>query len=214
MAPQTPHEERIEAASPTLLAPRLVDLVRLRLDVLRLPAPVERIVLVLESRPVAPRQTEWIPSPGRTRARDAVHALARVRASFGEESVTRARLVDTCLPERRYLWEPLRELPPPRGNGDRDDDDPARDDAGGGGSAPPAPLVRSVLAQPLRLSPFVPALQPGGAESVSPPGRVRTGWWDATQDRDYHWLETPDGEILWIFRDRASAAWYLHGVLD
>ncbi|MBZ0268383.1 DNA polymerase Y family protein, partial [bacterium] len=43
-----PHEERIEAASPTLVAARLVDLVRLRLDVLRLPAPVERIVLVLE----------------------------------------------------------------------------------------------------------------------------------------------------------------------
>ncbi|HMB70677.1 MAG TPA: DNA polymerase Y family protein, partial [bacterium] len=60
------HQERIETASPTRHVTRLVDLVRLRLAHLELPAAVERIVLVLESRELSTRQTDWArPEPRR-----------------------------------------------------------------------------------------------------------------------------------------------------
>jgi len=198
----TPHEERIEAAVPTLDVTRLVDLVRLRLDRTRLPSPVERIVLVVESRAVSPRQIDCLRAEPRRNLRDAARTIARVRAAFGPESVVRARLVDACLPEARYRWEAARDVKPPA-HGSRGPDGPA----GIAAAAAPAPLIRSVRAQPvpLRRAPF--PLRSG-------PGRVRTGWWEEPQERDYYWAETSTGEILWVFRGTADGRWYLHGTVD
>lgn len=42
--------------------------------------------------------------------------------------------------------------------------------------------------------------------------RIRNGWWEgALQSRDYYTAVNERGEPLWIFRDNRSRRWYLHG---
>jgi protein ImuB len=46
------------------------------------------------------------------------------------------------------------------------------------------------------------------------PERIETGWWDhADATRDYYVARHPDGERLWIFRQRDDQSqWFLHGL--
>ena len=46
------------------------------------------------------------------------------------------------------------------------------------------------------------------------PERIETGWWDhADVTRDYYIARHPDGERLWIFRQRSDQSqWFLHGL--
>jgi len=58
--------------------------------------------------------------------------------------------------------------------------------------------------RPLHGGPLV--LEPG-------PERIETGWWDGFDvARDYFVASNRDGERLWVFRDRRSGRWYLHGM--
>jgi protein ImuB len=43
--------------------------------------------------------------------------------------------------------------------------------------------------------------------------RIESGWWDG-QDvrRDYHVVISAAGEKLWLYRDRLTHEWYLHGI--
>ena len=47
------------------------------------------------------------------------------------------------------------------------------------------------------------------------PERIETGWW-RTEDveRDYYRAEWEDGTHVWIYRDRRSGRWFLHGFFD
>ena len=49
------------------------------------------------------------------------------------------------------------------------------------------------------------------------PERIESGWWDGNDvRRDYFVAETPDGEIVWIYRDHRygidDGEWFLHGL--
>jgi len=199
------HSERIETAAPTLDVVRLLDLVRLRLDAARLSAPVEHVSVELETRSLHVRQASLL--PGRTK-RDraaAARALARLAAAFGEGAAARARLVDAHLPESRFVWEPLRELPDP--------DPPPLDDG-------TLPLARNLLPRPVPL-PDPPRHETerwlgrhGAVEAMHGPGRVGTGWWADETERDYFFVETRTGALLWIFRDRLRGTWFLQGMVD
>lgn len=47
------------------------------------------------------------------------------------------------------------------------------------------------------------------------PERIETGWWrDRDVRRDYYRIETDQGHHLWVFRDRESGQWFLHGVFE
>jgi protein ImuB len=45
------------------------------------------------------------------------------------------------------------------------------------------------------------------------PERIESGWWDG-QDvaRDYYRARDPKGANWWVFRERHTRSWYLHGV--
>jgi protein ImuB len=47
------------------------------------------------------------------------------------------------------------------------------------------------------------------------PERIETGWW-RTDDarRDYYRVQWDDAAEAWVFRDRRSGDWYLHGFFD
>ena len=81
-----------------------------------------------------------------------------------------------------------------------------------------APRPLWLLAEPQPLAhlfenrPWIPAwkLRDG-------PERIESGWWDGTDvRRDYFVAESPQGEIMWIYRDHRygvdDGEWFLHGV--
>ncbi|MGH2571591.1 MAG: hypothetical protein ACRDGR_10215, partial [bacterium] len=87
------------------------------------------------------------------------------------------------------------------------------------GNEPP-PLVRSVLPEPLAL-PDPPRHERerwlgrhGVVERMFGPDRVSSGWWAEQVSRDYFWVETETGEILWLFQNRATRGWAMHGRID
>lgn len=189
------HQERIETAAPTLEVPQLVDLLRLRLSNLTLTARVERILVTVEHTRVHPRQIAIAHGP-KTRDLDAAaRAIARLRASFGPEAVTCARLREAHLPEASFRFEPTRTLALPK---------PQTLHA-------TLPLVRRVYASPRTL----PVYTDDAVLHVSGPYRIEGGWWSprGTRQRDYYFLETKSGDLLWLYRDRIHDRWLLQGMV-
>lgn len=205
----SPHEERIEPARATLDKPMVIDLVRLRLDALTLEAPVETIELTLEGAPAPPGQLALFRTQARRDLDAAARALARLRAWLGPQAVTRARLRDAHLPEARFAYEPLVHARFPR-----------PEVVGAVESEAPGRLVRRRLPRPQRL-PLPPRHEPeawlgtrGPVVAMQGPYRTSGGWWVRTVERDYYFVETQRGEILWVFYDRVRRGWYLQGWVD
>ncbi|MEM6996348.1 MAG: DNA polymerase Y family protein [Myxococcota bacterium] len=198
------HEEWIEPAAPTLDVPMLIDLVRLRMESLRLPAAVESVDIRLEGVRASGSQLAMFRTHTRRDLDAAGRALARVRALMGPQAVTRAQLRAAHLPEASYAWEPIVRPKFPRPYG----------------AANPPVLMRRVLARPVAL-PSPPRHEPeawlgrrGAVKSMHGPFRVSGGWWVRTVERDYYYAQTQHGEILWLYYDRPRRAWFLHGTVD
>ncbi len=201
--------ERIEPAAPTLDVPQLVDLLRLRLgsgSAKPFAGRVERIVVTIEPLRVHPRQLAIQHGDKPRDLEAASRAIARLRATFGPEAVTCARLLDAHLPEAAFRFEPTRALRLPQ---------PAT-------AAGEPPLVRRVYPAPLALPPL-PSHEPeawlgrhGAVTSMLGPHRICSGWWAApgAVERDYYFVETQKGKLLWLYYDRPRRRWYLHGVVD
>src|SRR5207249_2986248 len=100
------------------------------------------------------------------------------------------------LPERRFAWEPIDRVLPPRPR-----------------LLPDRPLVRRIFATPLPLPSGLPprrrdatdgwaiaGLERGPVVRLAGPYPVSTLWWtDAPVSREYVFAETANGELLWIF---------------
>jgi len=200
------HQEQIEPASPTLDLMLLLELIRLRLGELSLPGAVEEVELLAKT---VSAHAEQVALPGHQARRDmrAAHrALDRVRAAYGEQSVTKARLHEAHLPEASFRWEPIQHA-----------------QLGEQAQAPPvSSMVRRVYARPKPLRPRVPKEPEAGPslaknhaiEHMYGPYRVSGGWWKRLVERDYYYAETDHGDLLWLFYDRPRKRWFLHGVLD
>lgn len=197
-------DQYIEPAAPTLDVVSLLDLVRLRLESLTLPAAIEEVGVRLEGIDATTEQLALFRTQSRRDLDAAGRAIARLRAAYGPESVTRATARAAHLPEASYTWEPVQQVGFPSV------------------SAPtePLPLCRRVLPRPLPLPPR-PRHEPeawlgrrGTVTSLDGPYRVSGGWWVRTVERDYYFAHTSTGETLWIFYDRPRRRWMLHGYVD
>ena len=200
------HRENIEAASPTLDLMLVLELIRLRLGEVSLQGAVEEVELLANT---VRAHAEQVALPGHQPRRDmsAAHrALARVRAAYGEHSVTKARVREAHLPEASFRWEPIQH---------------AR--VGEQSEAPAvSSIVRRVYARPKPLPPREPKEPEAGPslernhtiEHMYGPYRVSGGWWKRLVERDYYYAETDHGDLLWLFYDRPRKRWFLHGVLD
>jgi protein ImuB len=200
------HQEHIEPASPTLDLMLVLELIRLRLGELRLQGAVEEVELVAGT---VRAQAEQVALPGHQPRRDmnAAHrALDRIRAAYGEHSVTTARVREAHLPEASFRFEPIQH---------------ARL-AERASSPPVSSMVRRVYSRPKPLPPRKPK-EPEAGPSLSKdhaiehmygPYRVSGGWWKRLVERDYYYAETDHGDLLWLFYDRPRKRWFLHGVLD
>lgn len=193
---------RVEPARATRDALSVLELVRLRLSSVQLGARVEKIVL--EAEPSRLDGTQLALFAGRRHDPDAAaRGIARLRATFGDEAVTRAALRDAWLPEESFAWEPTDAVAFP---------DASKALCGEG------LLVRRVLPEPIEL----PSGSDGRPRTVPPieamtgPYRLQGGFWSATGElaRDYFYAERSDGALLWIYRDRRRGSWFLHGHVD
>jgi len=200
------HQEHITPASPTLDLVLLLDLIRIRLGEASLHGAVEEVVLLALT---VNAQAEQVALPGH-QARCDIHAahraLSRIRAAYGEHSVTKARLREAHLPEASFHWEPIQHAQ----TGERT------------GARPASSMIRRVYAHPQPLSPREPRDPEAGPALVKNqlikqmygPYRVSGGWWKRLVERDYYYAETNHGDLLWLFYDRPRKRWFLHGVLD
>jgi len=132
--------------------------------------------------------------PGGGQGRDtAVQLVERLRARLGARAVYGV----STLPEHRpeAAWRRVHALQLSAAA--------ASSEAFAGG-ARPRPVW--LLEVPLPLS-------PDGTITEYGPERIESGWWDGRGvARDYYVVRTAHGARLWIFQERRSKLWYLHGV--
>lgn len=200
------HQETIEPAAPTLDVPMVVDLVRLRLESLALPAAIEELEIELEGIEATAEQLSLFAVRSKRDLDAGARALARLRASLGDGAVRRARLRAAHLPEAGFTWEGTTVLRFPHPVGLPDD--------------APSPLVRRMFCKPVPLPPR-PRHEPeawlghrGAVTRMSGPFRISGGWWVRTVERDYYYVETQNQDILWVFYDRPRRRWFLHAIVD
>ncbi len=187
---------QIRPATPTLDAVQILDLVRLHMERWALPAGVAGITLTAHGFPASPDPGRLFAAHTRRDLTAAGRALARLRAAFGENAIVRARLRAGHLPEARFAWEPVgRLLPaaPPHGTG----------------PANPRTLVRRILARPVPIPQALRQWRDGGGPYV-----VSGGWWVREVHRQYQFVETWRGELLWVYYDQRRRRWYLHGRVE
>ncbi|MEM9860268.1 MAG: hypothetical protein AAF938_01530 [Myxococcota bacterium] len=201
----------LEPASPSADGRSLLELLRLRLARLDLPAAVCELALDVD---VVPLEGEQLAAEGSGPRRDrhaAAVALAHAQASYGHEAVCTAVLREGHLPESTYRFQPLANARAPfKANAATKDALPSRLFA-----------QRRVLPKPRALPNDGTSFHwPEAIVERLGPYRMNGGWWgkdtsgEASIDRDYYYARTASGEVLWVFFNRRSKRWFLHGRLD
>ena len=197
----------IRPAAPTLDGRELLDLLRLRLETVSLSAGVTTLTVTVDDTPASAEQLRLFPEAERRDLTAANRALARLRATFGEDAVRRVRLREGHLPEARWTWEPLAAVVRPQPH-----------------AVALRPLMRRIVLRPSMLSPPPRAPRDAGWLPTGPeagtvvrvvgPDILSGGWWRQEIHRDYYFAETARGDLLWLFYDRRRRQWFLHGRVE
>ncbi|AVO50632.1 hypothetical protein C6568_16360 [Melaminivora suipulveris] len=177
----------------------------------RLAAPVDRLALrSLQTAPLAPA-SHGLLSPGAGKAGEEGEPwhqlLERLSARLGAQCLRSPALHDDHRPERMQRWQPA--LAPAA---------PSRTAPDGRAALWPAWLVRPP--RPLDLRSDRPCLHGQPLALLAGPERLESGWWEppgaadgqGLARRDYFVAHNAAAGWVWIFRDRASGDWFLHGV--
>jgi protein ImuB len=134
--------------------------------------------------------------------RDTVPQLVeRLRARLGEAAVYGLCSVPEHRPEA--AWRRIQELQLTSGA-------PMR-------GAPVTEMRRPVwlLEAPMLLAADGRDLSEQGVRLEQGPERIESGWWDGRDvARDYYVARQMRGATWWIFQERHSHSWYLHGVFS
>ena len=219
-----PTVESFDLREPTLDRDRLLHLVADRLERIALPVPA--VALRMTSGVLRPLELEaadlFETKPHDERAQV---LLERLQGRFGSAAVYGLRAIPEHRPEKAWAkWLETRAGMPAveqRRDAGRD----ARGRATQGAVAEQLPndgrlargegRLQAQEARPLWLLPKPVAIEArkDSLKLVSGPERIESGWWDE-QDvaRDYYTAKNGDGQKLWVFRDRRTRSWFLHGL--
>ena len=204
---------------PTAAAERLLPLVQLQLEQLRIPSPVTHVcVTAALTAPLELRkQTTLFDLVGdgadRTHARRLAALVERLSSRLGHGAVAGVRLRPEAQPELSWHYDPL------VGRARR--------------CGAQKPLPAELPPRPLRLLPRPWCLD---ATSIAPDGpplrfhvfgvehriaqswgpeRIETGWWRGRPiGRDYFRVATAAGRRFWLFRRLRDGKWFLHGMFE
>jgi protein ImuB len=177
---------------------RLADVLCQKLERLPLKAPVRGIELIsgrLRGLPASSLDV-FAGLTGAGSRDSAPQLVERLRARLGEAAVYGVCLIAEHRPEA--AWRRVHELrmgaAPKAG---------PKGEAGVSGQGMPRPVW--LLDEPM------PLLKP---EILQGPERIESGWWDGKGvARDYYVArQSQAGARLWVFQERRSKRWYLHGV--
>ncbi|MFC2174203.1 DNA polymerase Y family protein, partial [Acidobacteriota bacterium] len=199
--------ETLMPAEPTLDAKQILDLVELRMQhVNELPDGIVKIILKAQGAKTTQGQMSLFAEKSRRDFSAANLALARIRAELGNGAVKKARLQEGHLPEATFTWENLDTMKTPK---------PGRIDNGA--------MVRRLYPKPVPL-PYRPRREPDGrmllgigkgrAVDDTGPFVISGGWWRKSIHREYHYVETDKGELLWVYYDRIRRRWFLQGRVE
>jgi protein ImuB len=179
-------------ASITSESRRLTDVICQKLKRLELKAPVRAMELRSGSlRGLCASSLDAFVAGGAAGSRDTAPQLVeRLRARLGDAAVYGVDLIAEHRPEA--AWRRVHEL--------RLSAAPKFD----AGLMEGMPRPVWLLAEPL------PYPKP---EILQGPERIESGWWDGKGvARDYYIARQSHGARLWVFQERQSKRWYLHGV--
>lgn len=205
------HEHQIRPARPTLDELRILELVRLRLENLVIPSGVVSVILRVEG--VALRREQLGLFAGTRRDLEAAsHALARIRAEFGEESVLELREGNSHVPEKGFELFPTSNV---RLKVERPAEIHVELPANAG-------LVRRIQLRPEPLMRFerkplegwiLRGLDAGPVVEAHGPFLVEAQWWTQKDEvaREYWLARTERGDVFWVYWDQSRGQWYLHG---
>ncbi len=193
---------RLGLASITSERRRLGDVLDEQLNRLELPPPVRGMELLSGSlQPLSGSSLDAF--AGLRGGRDSAPQLVeRLRARLGEAAVY--GLAAVCEHRPEAAWQRVQALsltatataaaPPLRAHPDM-----------------PRPVW--LLAEPAPLSPADLEQLRRGLILEEGPERIESGWWDGKGvARDYYIARRTQGARWWIFQERQSQCWYLHGV--
>ena len=213
----------IRTAAPTLDNAQILELVRLRFErfnihQLDLSAGVTEMLLTARGVPVSQEQLELFVEQPRRDLAAANRAFARLRTRYGRDAVARAQLRDGHLPEATYTWESLEkaQMPAPKS---RNSVSSSESD----GASLQRPMVRRVYRRPIALPHrenqeqdgwLVRGPEQGPMVRIVGPYVVSGGWWVREVFREYHFVETQKGDVMWVYYDRVRRRWFLQGVID
>jgi protein ImuB len=196
---------RLGLASITSERRRLADVLEQKLNRLELAAPVRGLELLSGSlQPLSADSLDAFAdrcAGGRaSRATDAAPQLVeRLRARLGEAAVYGVRSIAEHRPEA--AWRRVHEL--------------TLTSIAQAAQVPAADVARPVwlLAQPVLLSADLPRLLKQGLLLEQGPERIESGWWDGKDVvRDYYVARQTQGATWWVFQERQTRSWFLHGV--
>ena len=182
------HERRADTvlklgfAKPSRDAARMQLLLRETLGRTRLPAAAH--TLILRAPQVLPLSTSCGDLFQKSREADGDLLLERLRIRLGKDAVYGIETAADHRPE--HAWHPCQEQ----------------------GCAVVANRHR-----PLWLMSTPLPCHDGRLKLTSGPERIESGWWDGGDaTRDYYVAEDMNGAQLWVYCDRVSGEWYVHGV--
>jgi protein ImuB len=203
---------------PTANLRRLMEVVHLEMERLRLPAPATGVSIEAFHAPLEQRQDVLFDEDRSLAGSRRLAALVdRLAGRLGREAVVRCRLQREVEPELAYREEPL--------IGERTDRRTTKvkktnERVPWGALERPLYLLRQPLPlETLAVVPDGPPIQfrrQGRRHTVARhwgPERIETGWWRnrPAAVRDYYRVETAEGQRYWIFRCRRRGKWFLHG---
>jgi protein ImuB len=171
---------------------RLADVLCQKLMRLKLKAPVRGMELISGSlRGLSANSLDAIAGLGSGSRDTAPQLVERLRARLGEEAVYGVVLIPEHRPEA--AWRRVHELCLTSAT-----------KSGQGMIDPKMPRPVWLLDDPVPLS---------KPEILQGPERIESGWWDGKGvARDYYVARQSHGARLWVFQERRSKRWYLHGV--
>jgi protein ImuB len=192
---------------------RLADVLGERLARLELPAPVRALELVSgRLQPLSPASLDVFGACGRGAGPDTAQRLVeRLRARLGESAVYGVAAIPDHRPEA--AWRRVQELPL----------DPDRSHVTNAAVTTTTTTAAAVPGDPMPRPLWLFDMPVLLADAKSPqrqgwvlehgPERIESGWWDGKGvARDYYCVREGHGGRLWIFQERRTKRWYLHGV--
>lgn len=192
---QAPTPFTLGLVTPSRDADHLFDLLRHRLERIRLPAAVTAIELdCRDIQSLPPAERALFDGPGDQTDRSDDGLINRLVARLGEQRIQGLGAHPEHRPERAWCYQ-----------------EPGTTST----AIATAPRPLWLLDEPIQL-----ALQDGHPAWHGPltlqqgPERIESGWWDGGDiARDYYLAVNPIAEQLWIYRDRRTRYdWYLHGL--